>query len=60
MKTVYVCTGGCGGKVSAEEYAVGKTTCGAADCSKHSQPFDVRQECETCGALSLEGETHAH
>lgn len=60
MKSVYICTGGCGGKVSAEEYAAGKTTCGATDCPKHGQPFEVRHECETCGAVVREDEAHAH
>lgn len=60
MKSVYICTGGCGGKVSAEEYAAGKTTCGTPGCLKHGQPFETRQECETCGAVVQEGAAHAH
>lgn len=60
MKTVNVCTGGCGGKVSAEEYAAGKTTCGTAGCPKHGQPFEERQECEQCGAVVAHGEPHGH
>ena len=43
-KTIYVCTGGCGGKVTEEEYKSGKTTCGDPNCPKHGQPFDKREE----------------
>lgn len=60
VKQVYVCTGGCGGKVSAEEYAAGKTTCGTADCPRHGQPFELRQECEVCGAVVAPAEAHTH
>lgn len=60
MKTVYVCTGGCGGKVSAEDYAAGKTTCGTEGCVKHGQPFESRQECEQCGAVLAESEAQEH
>lgn len=60
MKTVYVCTGGCGGKVSAEDYALGKTTCGTDGCTKHGQQFDERKECEVCSAVLVEEEAQAH
>ena len=43
-KTMYVCTGGCGGKVTEEEHEVGKTTCGDPNCPKHGQLFDKREE----------------
>lgn len=60
VKTVYVCTGGCGGKVTAEEYAAGKTTCGTASCTNFGKTFETRQECETCGAVVQPGEAHGH
>ena len=60
MKTVYVCTGGCGGKVTEEEYNSGKTTCGTDSCVNHGKPFEKRMECEQCGALVKEDEKHSH
>ncbi len=60
MQTIYICTGGCGGTVTADEYATGKTTCGAASCPHFGKPFETRQECETCGALVKPGEPHGH
>lgn len=59
-KTVYVCTGGCGGKVSEEEYKAGKTTCGTEGCPLFGHPFVKRLECEVCGALYQENEEHGH
>jgi len=38
----YVCEA-CGGSVSEEEYAAGKTTCATEGCSHKGQPF-VRKE----------------
>jgi hypothetical protein len=38
----YVCEA-CGGSVSEEEYAAGKTTCATDGCAKKGQPF-VRKE----------------
>ncbi len=59
MKPVYVCTGGCGGKVTTEAYAAGKTTCGTLTCPKYSQPFESRHECDTCGEVLMpEASTH--
>ncbi len=40
MAVHYVCTGGCGGSVTQEEYNDGKTTCGDEDCEKYGQPFE--------------------
>jgi hypothetical protein len=60
MKTVYVCTGGCRGKVSAEEYAAGKTTCGTEGCPNFGHTFEKREECEICGAVVLPGTPHEH
>ena len=60
MKPIYVCTGGCGGKVSAEQYAEGKITCGTPGCPKHGQSFDARQECEVCGATISTEQAREH
>ena len=60
MKAVYICTGGCGGKVSAEDHAAGKTTCGTLGCSKYGQPLESRQECEACGTVLLPAEAPIH
>ena len=60
MKTIYVCTGGCAGKVSAEKYAAGKTTCGTLGCARFGLPLEERQECEICGAIVHVGEAHGH
>ena len=59
-KVVYVCTGGCGGKVTEEEYKAGKMTCGTKGCSNHGQTFEKRMECEQCGVVYKEGEEHSH
>jgi len=56
----YVCTGGCGGSVSAEEYEAGTTTCGAETCEKHGEPFDKRavEVCPTCNKWYAPGTAH--
>lgn len=59
-KVVYVCTGGCGGKVSEEEYKAGKTTCGAKDCPNFGKAFEKRWQCEECGVEYKESEQHDH
>ena len=56
---IYVCTGGCGGRVTEEEYRAGKTTCGAATCAKHGQPFTRMLVCAVCGVEYAEGAAHA-
>ena len=60
MKPVYVCTGGCGGKVSAEDHAAGKTTCATPGCAKEGQPLEAHQECEECGAVISLAEAPIH
>jgi hypothetical protein len=57
--TIYVCTGGCGGRVTEEEYRAGKTTCGAATCAKHEQPFTRMHVCDTCDAEYADDVPHA-
>lgn len=58
MEPKYVCTGGCGGAVSAAEYAAGKTVCGTQGCPKLGQPFEKRMHCTECGADMQEGVAH--
>ncbi len=43
MAVRYVCTGGCGGSVSEEQYKNGKRTCGAKDCKKYGKSFDRKE-----------------
>ncbi|MEK7532503.1 MAG: hypothetical protein AAB579_02790 [Patescibacteria group bacterium] len=59
MSTQYVCTGGCGGAVSEEEFSGGKTACGTEGCANHAQPFEKRIVCDACGGQSAEGEAHS-
>lgn len=59
LTTMYVCTGGCEGRVTEEEYREGKTMCGAATCAKHGQPLTRMRVCGVCGAEYAEGTTHA-
>ena len=59
-KTIYVCTGGCGGKATEEEYEGGKTTCGDPSCPKHGQPFTKMMKCEECGVEYKPDEAHSH
>lgn len=49
MAMTYICTGGCGGKVSEEEYRAGKTTCATEGCAHHGQPLEERSACDHCG-----------
>lgn len=58
MSTRHVCTGGCNGSVSEEEFNAGKTTCGTESCANHGQPFEKRTVCDKCGEESEEGEEH--
>jgi len=60
MKNVYVCTGGCGGKVDEEKHQSGVTSCGTEGCANHKKQFENRLECEECGELFKEGEEHGH
>ena len=59
-KSVYICTGGCGAKISEEEYHKGLKTCGTSDCPHHGQPFVKMLVCDTCGELYAHGEEHQH
>jgi len=59
MSTRYVCTGGCNGAVSEEEFQAGKTACGTEGCAHHGQPFEKQMDCDNCGAECKEGENHA-
>ena len=54
----YVCTGSCGGSVTEEEHAQGKTTCALETCEKHGQPLEKRISCDSCKVLLKEGEEH--
>jgi len=59
MGVKWICTGGCGGEVTDEEYKAGKTTCGSDTCARHGQPFEKRMVCDDCGAVFKEGEEHS-
>ena len=59
-KVVYVCTGGCGGKVSEEEYEAGKTTCGTQSCPNFGKLFEKRLVCGQCQAEYKPEEEHSH
>ena len=59
MSTQYICTGGCGGAVSEEEFDGGTQSCGAESCQNHGQPFEKRIMCDACGGQSEEGEEHS-
>lgn len=59
-KAIYICTGGCGGKVTQEQYEGGIQTCQAKDCPKYGQPFDKRLQCEECGVEYKPEEQHDH
>ena len=56
----YICTGGCGGSVTEEQYDAGKTVCGTPSCPKYGQPFEKRMYCSVCGQELKEGESHQH
>lgn len=58
-KTVWVCTGGCGAKVSQEEHDTGKTACGSPSCANFGKPFEKMRECLSCRALMRQDEEHA-
>lgn len=58
MNKCYVCMGGCGGSVTAEEFASGKTTCGAKECPNYLEPFEARDACDACGEVIAEGIAH--
>ncbi len=57
---VYVCTGGCGGRVTEDEYNQGKTTCGTVGCPRYGQSFERRYVCDECGHEYKEDEKHGH
>ena len=59
-KTVYICTGGCGARISQEEYDKGLTKCGTSDCPHYGQSFVKMFVCPTCGELYAPGEEHRH
>lgn len=59
-KNIYICTGGCNGKVTEEEYNAGKRTCGDPNCPKYGQPFEKRLKCEECGVEYKAEEQHDH
>jgi len=39
MKTIYVCTGSCKGRVSEQEFKEGKNVCGAKECERKGKPL---------------------
>lgn len=51
----YICTGGCNGEVTDEEYKEGKTSCGTTSCSKFGQPFEKRVWNDAHGHYEPEG-----
>ena len=59
-KIKYVCTGGCGGSVTEEEYNSDNTVCGTLTCPKHGQPFEKKIYCVVCGQELTAGEVHQH
>lgn len=60
METHYICTGGCGGKVTEEEYMKGANVCQADGCPHKGQPLERRVWCAECQAHFREEENHKH
>ena len=58
IETKYICTGGCGGEVTKEEFEAGETTCGTEGCPHHGKTFEQRLYCTECKAFVEEGHSH--
>ncbi len=57
---VYVCTGGCGERVTEDEYLAGGTTCRQGGCAHQGQMLERRYVCNECGHEYKEEEKHEH